>query len=329
MHLTHRFARPTASAAGVGRLPVDRRTFLAGAVAAGLAACSSGSDDDSTGDALANDEGDSPDVDRDDRDVAAEFAGPSSELEPGTFTLAQRFPSAALVPGEVRLPHSLFRDAEFVNDGPATLGAQVVDIDGAPIGGRLVAERFDITPAAYYVWRPTIDAPGIYSLIVDGGPAEGASFQVFEPDQVSVPLVGDVLDGFDTPTTDEPDGVDPICTRDPICPFHSVTLTDALADGRGVAYLIGTPAFCQTGTCAPALEVMIGLEPEFSDDFVFVHAEVFTDLTAQQLTPAIVAAGLSFEPVVFITDGAGVIVDRLDAIWGADELRERLTLARA
>lgn len=324
-------AEPTTGPA-VGPNGLGRRAFIAGVGATVvLAAC--GSDDGGDGGgAEETDPGDSTDTgasaDTTDLEVADEFTGDSADLAPGTFTLAQRFPSAVLVPGEVRLPHSLFRDAEFVNDGPATLGAQVVDLDGEPIGERMIADRQDVTPGAYYVWRPTVDAAGFYFLVVDGGPEEGAAFQVVEPAAVAVPGQGEPLPGFDTPTAEDPAGVDPICTRDPFCPFHEVTLTEALADGRGVAYLVGTPAFCQTGTCAPALEAMIEVAEEFADDFVFVHAEVFTDLTAQELTPAIGALSMSYEPALFITDGDGTIVDRLDAIWGVDELRDRLAIAR-
>ena len=285
-----------------------RRQLLGGAVAAaalGLLAACGGGDGDGDGDG--------------DGEIVAD----------GRYLAVQRFPSTVAVPGEVRLPFSIQSDARFVNDGPDVLAAQVVDVDGAPVGEPISAVRRDVTPAAYYVWRPTIDAPGIYSLVIDGGPPEGAAFQVFEPEQVSVPLPGEELSDFDTPTPADPNGVDPICTRDPICPFHELTLTEALASDRRVAYLIGTPAFCQTGTCTPALEAMIDLADEFADDFVFVHAEVFTDLTAQELTPAIDASGVTYEPVLFITDTDRTIVERIDTIWDESELRERLELARS
>lgn len=298
---------PRQDAFSVAPTGLTRRTFIAGlGAAAALAAC--GGEGDAGGD-------------------AANTA--TVDIAPGTYTLAQRFPNTVLVPGEVRLPHSLFQDASFVNDGPEALGAQVVDLDGNPIGGRLVSPRYDVTPSAYYAWRTTIDTPGVYSLLVDGGPVEGAAFQIFDPASVAVPGAGDPLPGFDTPTATSPAGVDPICTRDPFCPFHEVTLTEALADGRGVAYLVGTPAFCQTGTCAPALEAMIETSGAFADDFIFVHAEVFTDLTAQEIAPAVGAVNLSYEPALLITDATGTIVERLDAIWGVDELSERLEAARA
>ena len=305
-----------------------RRSLLSGAVAAAalglLAACGGGGGDGDDGGGASAGAGDGGDG-----EPLPQIDEASGIVADGRYLAVQRFPSTVAVPGEVRLPFSIQRDASFVNDGPDTLSAQVVDIDGAPVGEPISAVRRDVSPAAYYVWRPTITEPGIYSLVVDGGPPEGAAFQVFEPGQVDVPLAGEQLSDFDTPTPDDPNGVDPICTRDPICPFHETTLTEALESGRRVVYLIGTPAFCQTGTCAPALEAMVDLAEDFSDDFVFVHAEVFTDLTAQELTPAIVASGVAYEPVLFITDTDRTIVERIDTIWDESELRERLDLARA
>ena len=273
------------------RFGLDRRTFLLGAAAAGVAAACSGAE---------------PEV---------------------SYSVVQRYPSDVFVPGEIRLPFSLANAAEFITDGPDELGAQIVNLDGEPIGDRITAVRRDITPAPYYAFRTTIDTPGVYEINIDGGPRVGANFQVMERDQVFIPRPGDTLEGFDTPTIREPDGVDPICTREPVCPFHSLTLTEALASGRAVAYFVGTPAFCQTGSCTPALETMVGVEAEYSEDYVFVHAEVWTDLSATEVAPAIDALGIAFEPALFITDANGVVAERLDGLWDETELRERLDAA--
>ncbi len=106
-----------------------------------------------------------------------------------------------------------------------------------------------------------------------------------------------------------------------------MTLTEALASGKAVAYFVGTPAFCQTGSCTPALETMVGVESEYADDYVFVHAEVWTDLTATEVAPAVDALGIAFEPTLFIIDENGVVVERLDGLWDATELREQLDAA--
>lgn len=287
--------------------PIGRRTFIAGAAAGVLAAC--GGDTGSDGSDSSAGEGPS----------GSDTAG----LADDTWAVIQRYPANSLVPGKVRLPFSLNRNAEFVIDGPEVLGAQIVNIDGAPIGDRISAMRRDVAPSPYYAFEPQIDAPGVYGIVIDGGPASGANFQVVDPGQVAAPLPGETLPGFDTPTVDTPGEVDPICTREPSCDFHQVTLNEALAAGQPVAYIIGTPALCPTGSCTPALESLVEAQNDYPD-VAFVHAEVYTDLTGTAITAAVQDLSLAFEPVLFLVGADGVIADRLDAIWNDVEVRERL-----
>lgn len=311
--LIERTARPPApSGPGpVRRVPsrFSRRSFLVGAAATGvLAAC--GSDDGTSG------------SDRQGTDGAEGMP----TLATGSFTLVQRFPQNVQEPGLVRLPMSLGTDTgALVQDGPASLGAQVTDVDGAPIGDRITATRRDVEPGPYYGFRTEVSTPGVYYLVVDGGPEQGAAFQIMEPGTVPVPGPGQPLPPFDTPTVDDARGVEQVCTRSPEpCPFHALTLTDALASGKGVVYLVGTPAFCSTGTCAPALESIIDLRDAYADRYEFVHAEVYTDGTATTPAPAVGAVGLTYEPALFITDASGTVVERLDAVWDATELADVL-----
>ncbi|NND74765.1 MAG: hypothetical protein HKN44_07120 [Ilumatobacter sp.] len=281
---------------------LTRRRFLLTVAASGALAACSGSDGGDVGESAA---GGAP---------------------PDGFTLVQRFPNNVHVPGVVRLPITLSTGAaQFIQDGPAELAAQVVDIDGAPIGDRLAAGKRDVAPAPYYDFRTTIEAPGVYALVVDGGPPTGAAFQVLVPEDVAVPTPGQLLPGFDTPTTGDTQGFDTICTRTPEpCPFHSLTLADALNVDRAVVYYVGTPAFCSTGSCAPALDALIGASERFGDTFVYVHAEVFSDDAGREIAPAVTAIGMTYEPALFITDAAGVIQERLDAVWDQTELEEAL-----
>ncbi len=283
---------------------VTRRRFLGGLAAAGALAACSGSDG----------------------------ANPGINADPGAagngFTLVQRFPNNVQVPGVIRMPITLSTGAaQFIQDGPATLTAHVLDNSGAAVGGTFSAIRRDVAPAPYYDFRTSIDEPGFYFLVVDGGPEDGAAFQVMDPRAVAVPTPGQVLEGFDTPTVDNDQGFDSLCTRAAgPCPFHAVTLTDALAAGRPVAYYVGTPEFCSTGSCAPALESLIAAQDRFGDSFTFVHAEVFADSAGLDIAPAVTAVGMTYEPALFITDASGMVVERLDAVWDETELRERLAL---
>jgi hypothetical protein len=292
-------------------LLVSRRVLLAGAAAtAVLAACGSGDDSSS-----------SP--------ATAAPSGSAPGIPFGTYVVAQRFPQNVQEPGLQRLPISLASaDGRLVSDGPDVLRAQVNDENGTSLDISISAARRDLESGPYYSFRVPIETPGIYYLVVEGGPEEGAAFQVMEPGSVPVPGPGDPMPPFDTPTFDDGRGVDPVCTRQPEpCPFHEITLTEALLAGKPVAYVIGTPAFCQTGTCAPALESMIDVQDRYGDAFSWVHAEVYTDNTATTPTDAVTAANLSFEPALFVIGTDGNVVERLDAVWNESELVEVLDRA--
>ena len=244
------------------------------------------------------------------------------------WQVVQRFPQV-LVPGDLRLPISLANQAGLLSDGdlPASLTARLVNAEtGATVANDLVAARHDAgLSIPYWPFRVNVSDVGLYSLVVDGGPQDGAAVQVLDPNSVTIPLVGSPLPAFDTPTFDDARGVDPICTRTPEpCPFHDVTLTDALASGRPVIYLIGTPAHCSTGTCSPALDGLLELRDELSATYAIVHAEVYTDDTATHVAPAVTSYAMSYEPALFVTGRDGTIVERLDAVFDSVELREVL-----
>jgi hypothetical protein len=314
LHIAHPSPDDELAIEGLTRWQFSRRGLLLTAGAIVLAACGS---DGSDGDDGQGDGG------------AGAATVPPVEIPPEGFRLVQRFPNTVLVPGTVRLPISLAAEATILAEGiPAELRASVSDVDGAVVVTGLTGVRRDAVPFPYYAFRVELAAPGVYFLDVEGGTAEGAAFQLFAPADVAVPLVGEALPPFDTPTVDDARGVEPYCTRVPQpCPFHDVTLTEALAAGTPVAYLVGTPAHCQTGTCAPALESMIELADRYAGRLTFVHAEIYRDDAATTLAPAVEAIELDYEPVLFVTDASGTIVDRLDAVWNTSELDEVLAAA--
>lgn len=250
---------------------------------------------------------------------------------PKGLQLVQRFPQV-LVPGSLRLPISLALSSGVLSttddfNFPETLSAKIVDFSTDKVVTKNISARLHKVniPLSYYPFRTTIDTVGNYALVVDGGPSEGTAFSVLARNQVDVPGINDELPGFDTPTFDDHQGVEPICTRQPQpCGFHSVTLRDALTRGVPVAYLVGTPAHCETGTCAPALEGLIEIAQRVGDRAMFIHAEVYADDAATIIADAVTALRLTFEPVLFVTDANGVIVERLDAVFDAQEISDAL-----
>lgn len=287
-------------------------TALSAPLVWSLAACSGGDDDETDG--------------------GADGGGTASPGQlgvdgtlPEEFAVVQRWFPVWLVPGPVRLPVSLADTDGILAAGPAELQGRILDATtGDVVVESITGVRRQIIAgsAPYWTFEAEIPAPGLYALQVEGADVDGASLQVLEADLVTVPKPGEPLEPFDTPTVDDDRGVDPICTLQPEpCPFHDITLTEALTKDKPVAILIGTPAFCQTGTCSPALEALVSLRDEYRDRITMLHAEIYTDDTATTTTPVVQFYGMDFEPSLFITDATGTVVGRLDAIFNADEIR--------
>jgi hypothetical protein len=136
-----------------------------------------------------------------------------------------------------------------------------------------------------------------------------------------VPGPGDPLPKVPSPTTADPHGVNPICTRSPVCPFHTVSLDQAIGGAKPIALLVSTPAFCQVAICGPVLDLLVDHKATLERaGFQVIHAEVYIDAKAQRTAPVVDALGLTFEPSLFLARGNGTVVERLDYIFDADEL---------
>lgn len=294
--------------------PISRRTVLAGSAAlAVLAACGKSSSDDSpSASRLSLEPG------GDARVLIANFAYGGNYLITGT---PQRMPFLIGVGGAP------------TTDAPSELSLQL-SLDGADVGEPIVVPAHtDGVPLPYFPLQTTFEQPGLYTVTteIDGAPATQA-LQVSPPDEVALVQPGQPMRPFDTPTVDDHRGVEPICTDEPQCPLHSQTLTAALASGQPVAFLVGTPAYCQTGLCGPVLDLLVEEAPNHPN-MQFVHAEVYADAQATgdvntaQLAPIVDAYALTFEPSLFVADATGTIVARLDNVYDRTELRQALALA--
>jgi hypothetical protein len=251
----------------------------------------------------------------------------TTEPDPGTtgFTIAQRYPSNTFVPGSIRLPISLAsKDTLLSKDVPAVVNGRVLDANDRQLATVSAAIHATDLVIPYWPIIVTIDQPGQYTLRLDGDDGFGAAFLVTDPADVTMPYIGSLLPPFETPTVADHRGVEPYCSLTPApCPLHTVTLTQALSSGKPVAYMIGTPAHCQTGTCAPALEFLVKSHDRLGDGIVMVHADVYADDAGTAVAPAVQALGLEYEPVLYLVKD-GIVRDRIDVIWDQSELDERL-----
>jgi len=218
---------------------------------------------------------------------------------------------------------------------PASLEFRI-SRDGRDLGAPLtVAGHHDGVPIGYYPVRTVFDEPGTYQVAVtlDG---KTSSQDVTVGAGASSTLVprGGQMKPVETPTIADHRGVDPICTRPAgTCPFHTQTLTQALAAAKPTVLLVSTPEFCQIGVCGPVLDLLIEAAPTYPG-VQFIHGEVYTNAEAVKsadqatVTPVINAYGLTYEPALYVADARGLILERLDNIFDRTELADALkTLA--
>lgn len=141
---------------------------------------------------------------------------------------------------------------------------------------------------------------------------------------------GQPMPAVRTPSPGDGAGVDPACTRQPACPWHEISLDEALTKGRPLAVLVATPAFCQMATCGPVLDVLLRAQPAVGDRVTFVHLEVYAtrptgpEVTRTPLAPAVKAFGLTREPILFTVAADGTVKERIEGIYGTTEAEAAL-----
>ena len=119
--------------------------------------------------------------------------------------------------------------------------------------------------------------------------------------------------------------------RPPDPELYTMTIAEALASGKPLLVVLGTPAFCETATCGPQVEVVQGIKDRYKDRANFIYVEVWDnphlilgDLSKARTVPAVEEWGIPSEPWTFIVDSQGRIASKCEAFTTAEELEENL-----
>jgi hypothetical protein len=287
--------------------PHSRRSFLVGgASAALLAACGGGGND--------------------------KVVPTTTTTKASSFTLISfSDPSALALNAPARLTFGVTdQEGVLLEQPPAPKLDFSVTLNGQPFGAPVSSTAHASgLPRPYFPVEFTPTTAGLYEFHSEiGGQPVSLPVQLgAEP--VTVPGAGQPMIPFDTPTTTDLRGVELLCTRTPACPFHDISLRDALAGGTPVAFLISTPRYCQVAICGPVLDLLVAARDQFPN-IKMLHAEVYpTEAAAapgkQQRTPVMEAYNLFFEPVLFLARPDGTILKRIDTIFDGVELTDALT----
>lgn len=293
---------------------VDRRTFLRTGLTLGVGAvawaCTRSSDDGATG------------------------GSPSA----GAGAIQMFAGARTLGIGDTRQPFFFIRDNK-----PLTVDDLVVRLSGPGIepfeveasheeitrglGGEELDEDHTHAPGTevedIYVIRHDFDREGIWDLQAsfDGGSGT-TQFQVFE--RTPWPGPGDEAPASETPTTDDGRGVDPICTRDPVCSMHGLTIARALAASKPLIVSFATPRFCTSRACGPVVDLIEAEKERIGDEASFVHVEVWKDddeAVGKTPAPAFGEWRLDNEPWTYFIGADGKVRERWLGPVSARELR--------
>jgi hypothetical protein len=199
------------------------------------------------------------------------------------------------------------------SDGPVTI--QIATAGGA-FGSPQPAAVHNVGIPPYVLSSYRFPAPGNYTIRVGyARRTEDLAVTVIPTSATQIPTVGGPLISVATPTTAAPGGVNPVCTRQPPCPFHTVSLDAALAQHRPIALQFATPALCQSRLCGPVVDNLMAARTALqtpTQGVAFIHCEIYTDLSGQTSVPAVTAYHLEHEPLLFLAGPDGIVRERLD-----------------
>ena len=281
---------------------LSRRAFLIGGAALVVgAACGGGGDDE---DAI-----DVPKSNANDRKVSL---------------LIGSFPT--LVGADQRLALLLFQgDREQVD--PSLTATLAVAQEGKPWGPETpLARHSEGLPRPYYLGNASFTAPGTWGLraTLSDGRTAVAAVTAEDPAAHKSPVPGQPMLAVPTPTVTDARGTNPLCTRQPQCPFHDVSLDAALKEKRPLAVLFATPARCQTDTCGPVLDILLEERAAIESKVRIIHVEIFTALEGQTTTEAVSAYQFQSEPYLYLAGSDGVIKNRIGGVYDRAEVRSSL-----
>jgi len=118
-------------------------------------------------------------------------------------------------------------------------------------------------------------------------------------------------------------------TPDPA--LYELSISDAIGGRQTTVVTFATPAFCQTTTCGPQVEVLSSLRLRHTES-AFIHVEVYDnpdeidgDLSNARISPLMDEWGLLTEPFTFIIDAAGQIAAKFEGYVTEDELEAALS----
>ena len=204
----------------------------------------------------------------------------------------------------------------------------------------------EVAKAPFHQWP--LGGLGVYSAHVelDGAGGWGLRVGITGPDgsvrygealievkeQSSTPSIGSPVPRSKNKTSWDVARLEELTTARPPDPeLYLMTIDEAVASGKPLVVVFATPAFCETFTCGPQVEVITRLRERYKDRANFIHVEMFDnpheiqgDPDSARAVAAVLEWGLTSEPWTFIVDRDGRVAAKFEAFSTAEEIEEEL-----
>ena len=145
------------------------------------------------------------------------------------------------------------------------------------------------------------------------------------PVSAEVPsAVGTRAKPLKTPVATSAAGRKKICTRDPACPLHAISLDKALAAGKPTVLDFGTPLLCSSRMCGPVVDEQMVAAAKLGGKASFIHVEIYPSRDTAKPVKALTDYGFTTEPWILVIDRDGVIRNRFEGPVTAGQIEDAL-----
>jgi len=166
----------------------------------------------------------------------------------------------------------------------------------------------------FYVAEVDLPTPGnwLAVAVIDSGGQRAAGQGAIPVKDKVVAQVGTKAISGPTPVATSLAAIAKICTREPPCPMHYISLDKALQSGKPTVISFATPLLCTSRMCGPVVdEQMLAFQTVGKDKANFIHLEIYPQRDINKPAPLFVKWKFQSEPWLIVIDRAGTIRARL------------------
>ena len=191
-------------------------------------------------------------------------------------------------------------------------------------------------PGGLYTTHLAFDKPGAWELDIgfaeEGGSLTREAVQIEVKEKSATTALGAPAVRSKNKTARDVETLEELTTAlSPDPDLYRMTIAEAIDSGKPLMVVFSTPAFCETATCGPQLEVVEELKDRYKDRANFIHVEVYDnpgemqgDLSKGRISPTITEWNLPSEPWTFVVDSEGLVSAKFEGFAPKEEVEPAL-----